>query len=355
MKVSLFLDSGAFSCWAQDDVITNSDYVEWVEQHGKTFDHIVSLDKIPGAKGKGTPTQTERKAAMQESLHNWKELAGTGVHDAICVYHYGEPLSHLHTMLNAGVQYLGLGAMVGLNSRTRASFIESVFNELCDSEGRPCVHVHGFGVSSPEVVSSYPWYSTDGTSYFQVAALGQVMVPVSLHGKYTYLRRPYLIDMGAPKQDKKQNQHGFWRDAGAKPRATRWFYDSLSTSFREYVDAYFRSRSYDVEQLRTEHLARKRANIEWYLSLEAAPHTWRQMHAGFFGSKQKRKGLRIAPAKFYFGMDSYDPRLTMYNEVGARNRLVSYYHIKDQDQSAWKKYQRTGALKEKPTKCKEPN
>jgi uncharacterized protein Usg len=47
-------------------------------------------------------------------------------------------------------------------------------NILTDKKGRPLIKVHGFGLTTASLMTRYPWYSVDSTSWLMAAASGSI-------------------------------------------------------------------------------------------------------------------------------------------------------------------------------------
>jgi len=48
---------------------------------------------------------------------------------------------------------------------------------LTDKDGYSRIKVHGFGLTARKLMSKYPWYSVDSSSWVQAAANGSIVLP----------------------------------------------------------------------------------------------------------------------------------------------------------------------------------
>jgi hypothetical protein len=77
----------------------------------------------------------------------------------IPTYHYGEPIDILKELADM-TDYIGLGALVGVPSKQRKSFLTKVFS-LYPNNAK--VGFHGFGITDPSIIKQYPWKTVDST------------------------------------------------------------------------------------------------------------------------------------------------------------------------------------------------
>lgn len=174
----LFLDSGAYSAHTQGVEINIQDYIEYIKNNIDSISQYANLDVIGNA---------------EESYKNQLTMEEAGLKPIPC-FHAGEPFEYLRRYLSGSYDYISLGGMVGASKVTLIPFLDRCWEQICDTPDRlPKCKVHGFGITSAEIVSRYPWYSVDSTTWFRSAGLGQILVPKFRSGKYTYTRGPWQV------------------------------------------------------------------------------------------------------------------------------------------------------------------
>jgi hypothetical protein len=153
IKTDIFLDSGAFSAWTRNVKIDIDEYCEFIHKHKKYLTVYACLDSI---------------GDWKTTLKNQKYMEKKGL-SPIWVYHYSqrgtneEPYSLLRDMIQK-YDYIALGGMAG-----KGNSKDDVFRHLgrcfdIISQYWP-KKVHGFGVTAPDVLKEFPFYSADSTSW----------------------------------------------------------------------------------------------------------------------------------------------------------------------------------------------
>jgi len=169
-KRKIFLDSGAFSMFTQGIDVDLRDYADFVKQHDDIIEVASNLDHI----GRGTEKKT------------WKNQKIIEDYGAIIqpVHHARDKDKWLARYLEAGYDYIFLGGMVPESTAYLRKWLDRIWDTLLtDSKGRPLVKVHGFGLTTPELMLRYPWYSVDSTSWLMAAASGGIYLPIGDHLK----------------------------------------------------------------------------------------------------------------------------------------------------------------------------
>ena len=168
-KVELFLDSGAFSAWSQKIEINIQDYITFIKEHEDVIDVYANLDVIGSAEKTWKNQQTMEKAGL----------------NPIPVFHFGEDEEMYLKPLITKYNRIGIGGMV--KSGDLKSFLDRIFARyICDSDGIPKTKVHGFGLTSLNLMLRYPWYSVDSTSWVVTGRMGSVYIPRHKGGKWVY-------------------------------------------------------------------------------------------------------------------------------------------------------------------------
>ncbi len=153
----VFLDSGAFGAWSKGRVIDIQVYIEYLKKHKDRFAVYANLDVI------GDPEKT---------LENQKIMEAAGLHPLPTV-HYGADDKYLH-FYGANYPYIALGGLVPL-TKERAklrNWLNHCFKILTPYIRDKGLKIHGFGMGSSDVLSQYPFYSADSTSWLAGAKYG---------------------------------------------------------------------------------------------------------------------------------------------------------------------------------------
>lgn len=192
-KVELFLDSGAYSAWSQNQPINIDDYIEFIKENIEVIDVYANLDVIGSAEG---------------TWENQRIMEDAGL-SPLPTYHYGEDEKWLLRYLNKGYDYLALGGMVPINTRDLIPWLNGLFSKyLCDPKGMPKVKVHGFGLTSLSLMLRYPWWSVDSTSWVVTGRLGSIYIPRRRKGEWIYNENSWKIAVSNRSPNKKEaGQH----------------------------------------------------------------------------------------------------------------------------------------------------
>lgn len=153
-KATIFVDSGAYSVYTGKKIITHQKYIDYLKHLNNN--HYASLDVI------GDPEASKR---------NYLEEVKQGL-KPIPTFHQGESLRYLEYYLDH-CDYISLGGLVGIGTGKMIPFIEKCFSVIAKRNNK--VKVHAFGILSWEMLSKYPFYSADGTSWFAGSKRGNVL------------------------------------------------------------------------------------------------------------------------------------------------------------------------------------
>ena len=198
-KLRVALDSGAFSVYNQkfspskkgmesdkdkanydyadspDFIKFLDDYTEYCLEHSAKLDMYVTMDVIYNAKA---------------SWKTFKYMVGCGA-NPVPVFHYGEPWRYLERYLD-NYEYVGVG---GLGQRTSVQayieFGDEIFKRVCDKHGRPRNKMHGFAMTSVQLMRRYPWYSCDSSTWTSLSRNGWARFPrIDKQGNYDWMQKP---------------------------------------------------------------------------------------------------------------------------------------------------------------------
>lgn len=151
----VFLDSGAFSAKSLGVEINLSEYIDFIKEN--KIENYASLDVI----GDGDKT-----------LENTKKMMKAGL-KPIHTFHKGSELRHLENSLELDLDYIALGGMVGSanSKKDLMDWLDRVFDIIM--RNKPTLKVHGFGCTSYDIMSKYPWYSVDSTTWNVARKFGE--------------------------------------------------------------------------------------------------------------------------------------------------------------------------------------
>ena len=188
-KISLFLDSGAFSAWTKKVNININDYISFIKQHKRYIDVYACLDVI------GSPEETyENQIKMEEQGLN-----------PLITFHVNEDYKWLKLYLSK-YDYIALGGIAkGITATKIKEHLDNCWNIICDTPNRlPKCKIHGFGLTSLRLMFRYPWYSVDSTSWVMTSRMGGVIVPRYKSGKWIYDEQSWKISVSSRSSDKSE-------------------------------------------------------------------------------------------------------------------------------------------------------
>ena len=160
-KVKIFLDSGAFSAFTKGVDVDLKAYCQYIKENEDIIEVASVLDGI------GDPLKT---------WQNQQEMERLGTRPLPC-FHYGEDERYLEWYI-ANYEYITLGGMVPISTPQLRIWLDRIWGTyLVDGSGRPKVKVHGFGLTTLELMERYPWFSVDSSSWVQIARTGGLMLP----------------------------------------------------------------------------------------------------------------------------------------------------------------------------------
>ncbi len=168
------------------------DYVAFVKENENNIDTYVNVDVI---------FNPELSWKVQ------KYMEKKGLHP-LPVFHAGEDFKWLKKYVD-NYDYIGIGGLGQTISRSkwRMSMGDPAFSIICDEKGMPRVKVHGFAMTSPDLIVTYPFYSVDSTSWFQFGKFGLLIVPKKIDGKYVYSESPHIISVSTRKKRKMEAEN----------------------------------------------------------------------------------------------------------------------------------------------------
>jgi hypothetical protein len=224
-RISLFLDSGAFSAWAKNITIDIDAYIAFIKEYNESIDVYAVLDDINSA---------------AKTWQNQEYMESKGLHP-LPVFHYNEPIEYLERCLK--YKYFALGGMVPISTEDLKVWLDNLWDKyLTNDDGSAKFKIHGFGMTSLELLERYPWFSVDSTSWVMTGRYGGVMCRIGDFTKVTISEK------------------------GNQQDSAHWF--QLKKHDQEKIREYFKQRGYTMEELMADYVKRDEVNIIYFLELE---------------------------------------------------------------------------------------
>jgi len=177
----LFLDSGAYSAYSNNTTVNIEDYIAFIKEHEKEIEVYANLDDI---------------GSVEQTWKNQRTMERAGL-NPIPVYHLNEDPKYLRWAME--YPYFAVGGLASAKGVSLSPFLDSVFRKICtkESDFYPTHKVHGFGMATPEIISRYPWWSIDSTSWAQYSRYGLVLIPKIVNRFLRYDLPPYIITVSS--------------------------------------------------------------------------------------------------------------------------------------------------------------
>lgn len=268
--VNLIIDSGAFSVWNMGGKLDVNEYITFLKEferdHMSKFNEVwfVNLDVIPGVSGQKVITHQDIRNAADEGFENYLKLRNEGWDNVIHVFHQGEPMDVLDRLLQTDPEYIGISPSNDSMTKARIDWLTQSFNYIEKTKGY--VKTHGFAVTSMNLMSRFPWFSVDSTSWFMIGMYGKLCIPVDEN-------KQIILDPQAPVFDKFEVSTSVRKINGV---------DGYNTIYRsdperaKQIDKYM-IHLYDLYGIHPEQLcserneARVAANLLMFLRFEKQP------------------------------------------------------------------------------------
>lgn len=165
--IKVFLDSGAFSAFTKGVEVDIKAYCDYIKRNTDIIEFDEGVMCASVLDGIGDALKTYQNQMTMEQM---------GVRPLPC-FHYGEDERYLEWYI-ANYSYITLGGMVPISTPQLIHWLDRLWERyLTDGAGRPKLKVHGFGLTTLTLMQRYPWYSVDSSSWVQIAANGNILVP----------------------------------------------------------------------------------------------------------------------------------------------------------------------------------
>lgn len=177
MNISIMLDSGAFWAWRRGRVIDLLQYIAYIKANQEHLANYVALDVIPGRMGQRAYDAEAIEAAAKASHRNLQIMKDAGL-SPIPVFHQGERFNYLERLISDGETYIGISPHLRAKHNEIRLWLNEVFAILASCN----VKTHGLGVTSSQLIKSYPWTTVDSSTWAIAAGLGQVPIAQQIRG-----------------------------------------------------------------------------------------------------------------------------------------------------------------------------
>lgn len=188
-------DSGAFSAFNTGTPIDLGAFADWTKRWQGSLAWVASLDVIGNADG---------------TWKNYRTLRDRYELDVIPTVHYGADPTVLDRYAADGVDFVGLGGMVGRKGQPKHLFRWCLAIFRYQRDNHPAMRFHGWGVTHPILLNSLPWYSVDSSGTSAAYRYGRLVlydpakhksVQISMDGVDVYkhatlLRKHYGVRPG---------------------------------------------------------------------------------------------------------------------------------------------------------------
>jgi hypothetical protein len=157
-------------------------YIQYVKDNWKLLDVYFNLDVIGNA---------------EATFENQKYLERAGL-SPVPVYHIGTDYKWLDGYLSDGYPYIAIGGRGMDPTLTIISMLDNMWsNHICNPDGMPMCKVHGFAMTAPLLMTRYPWYSCDSTSWVLYGKYGIILIPKRKDNNYDFLANPWTVSVSS--------------------------------------------------------------------------------------------------------------------------------------------------------------
>lgn len=220
----VFLDSGAFSAFTQGAQIDLNAYVKFCRDNEDFIEMASVLDGI------GDP---------QKTYENQVEMERQGVYPLPC-FHYGEDERYLEYYIE-NYTYITIGGLVPISKPEQKAWLDKIWSRyLCDENGYAKLKVHGFGLTTVDMMSRYPWHSVDSSTWIQKAMFGMI--------RHFGTDRDITVSKESPRK----------KVAGAH-------FENFPQIERERIRADVEALGFDIERLRDVYASRWAYNLNYFI------------------------------------------------------------------------------------------
>lgn len=193
------------------------------------------------------------------------------------VLHVGTDFKYLDKYLDRGCGLIGVGGAWRQGRSGLLRYADTLFRRICPaSKGYlPQVRVHGFAVTSWEMITRYPWWSVDSSTWVKLSAYGWIYIPRwSDKIGWCFDRPPMMINFShrSPHQKKKDKHYGSITKQ-AKEAVHKWLKE-LGLEMGSVTDPGSKKAEMVKFGVTSHHRARNVANLTYFKELEKRCPKW---------------------------------------------------------------------------------
>lgn len=226
----LFMDSGAFSMFTLGIKVDLDKYARYLISGQDYIEVASNVDAI----GSGLEHESYANQKYLESLH---------LPVRVCPVHHARDRDEwLVKYLDEGYDYIFLGGMVPESTPYLIDWLDHLWDKyLALPDGTARIKVHGFGLTTFELMERYPWYSVDSTSWVMISMFGSILMLVN--GK------PRAISFSAKSPNVKEIDKSFW---------------SLDAQTQDHIRKQLAAEGFEPEELATNYGRRDAWNLRFF-------------------------------------------------------------------------------------------
>lgn len=168
LNYKFLLDSGAYSAFNAGKEINIDNYIKFIKDNKDIIENYFGLDEIGNA---------------EKTLENQKYMESKGL-KPIPTFHADEDFNYLKEYCK-NYDYIALGGVAQLKDRRKViRWLQRCFSFI--PEG---IKVHGFAITSPYIISKFPFYSVDSSSWSGAGRWGTLSLFTK--GKFTKIKKRF--------------------------------------------------------------------------------------------------------------------------------------------------------------------
>lgn len=198
-------------------------YAAFVKKNRASIDYYATVDVIYN------PEMSWQSLKYLENEHGLKPVP---------VIHCKTDLRWLDKHLDAGYQYIGIGGLGQESTRfTYTQWADRVFDRIADPKTRkPTVKIHGFAMTSLDLLFRYPWYSVDSASWTKASGFGTVFIPKYRNGKFVLNEKPNIVCFSYKDSKLKQNGKHYYTLATKEKEIIHRWVEEIGLTIGEVID-----------------------------------------------------------------------------------------------------------------------
>jgi hypothetical protein len=322
--IELFLDSGAYSASTKGLEIDIYKYIDFIKKNKDQIYIYCNLDVIGNA---------------EASWKNQEIMEAEGL-SPLPVFHAGTDISYLERCLD-NYHYFCLGAIAKMDTEARTTALDRYWKIICNNSTKaPCHKVHGFGLTSFDLMARYPWASVDSTSWIQYSAFGSILVPQFKNGDYDYSLPPWRVFVSVDSPYQKESGKHFSTFSEMEQEAIRHYVEKEKFGWGEHEVENARLVKLIKKGIANFYRQREKLNITYYQNLVKFWPKWPsklnlqvyKKPGGFFSDPADHMippewEVKPDKAKIYMVTSSSKLHIQTLKEMNQPQILTSYYYF----------------------------